>query len=343
MSKVRPSNSSLNENNTKAKNDFDDVFSGEPTVFPDHILENLKKTRRRVGSVSLARIKRREHLEELESKEKQARKISGPPLQQPGQPSRIAPPMGGMDLSNNPLFKKRMANKPEPGNGIDNKEESKIKENERKMERTREEEQEQLSKISEENQFNSKFIIIGDINVGKTSLANRFVDNKFTNTVPTISDHSLSRTIIHQNNKVKISIWDTAGQESFRSVTVSYYRGVDVAIITFSFDDHKSLENVQYWYDSIVAQSHDAIICICGNKKDIPPDKRKVKSEEGIELAKRLGAEYCETSARTCEGVDEMFRKLAGMYASVAETKEDEENQSVQPVDQGGRSWWCFC
>ena len=157
-----------------------------------------------------------------------------------------------------------------------------------------------------------KFIIIGDSNVGKSCLMIRFTDEKFKHdNDPTIGVEfgSKSTTINEQN--LKLQIWDTAGQESFRSITRSYFRGAIGAMLVFDITNRESFQNIENWVEETrTCASSNIVIIIIGNKSDLSAT-REVTAEEATDFAKNKGLIYIETSAKTSQNVDKCFETVA--------------------------------
>lgn len=115
-----------------------------------------------------------------------------------------------------------------------------------------------------------KFIIIGDSNVGKSCLQMRFIDNNFKeDNEPTIGVEFASKNFHIRNKDLKLQIWDTAGQENFRSITRSYFRAAIGALIVFDITNKESYTNVVTWLDETrVFGSYNLTVVIIGNKSD---------------------------------------------------------------------------
>jgi len=107
---------------------------------------------------------------------------------------------------------------------------------------------------------------------------------------------------------VRIIIWDTAGQETFRSLTRSYYRGAQGAILVFDLSNAASFFNVEKWLNDVRENSENAQILLVGNKSDLA--HRQVSQEEALSLAKKYSLNYMETSAKSGEGVNRAFQLL---------------------------------
>lgn len=159
-----------------------------------------------------------------------------------------------------------------------------------------------------------KCVMVGETGVGKTSLAVRFVSNNFKeHSVATIGASFLSKTIFVKE-LVKFNIWDTAGQEKYRSLASLYYRGVDCAIVVYDITNRDTFVEVQnYWMQELKHQCYGddgLVICLAGNKSDLD-SRRQVTAAEGQQLADEFGTLFVETSAKADENINDMFVQLA--------------------------------
>lgn len=155
-----------------------------------------------------------------------------------------------------------------------------------------------------------KLLLIGDSGIGKSSLLNRFADDTFAeNYISTIGVDFKIKTVIINDKVIKYQLWDTSGQERFRTITSSYYRGAQGILVVYSVCDRESFKNVQLWIQEIRRYSCENISTILvGNKCDSP--KRQVTYEEGQKLAENLGLQFYETSAKDNINVDLVFTEL---------------------------------
>lgn len=160
------------------------------------------------------------------------------------------------------------------------------------------------------NPIEVKVCIIGDTDVGKTSLSTRYCHGEFPeNSTPTIGASFLQRRVLVDNNEISLQIWDTAGQERFRSMAPMYYRGAKAAICVFDVTNEDSLSRVSTWLRDLKAHADpQCVICIAGNKCDKTPTFDLSNVEE---IAKQHGGVFFKTSAITGEGVKEIFEYLA--------------------------------
>ena len=155
-----------------------------------------------------------------------------------------------------------------------------------------------------------KYIIIGEPSVGKSNLLMKFANNKFTEDYQaTIGVEFGAKNITIDDQIFRIQIWDTAGQENFRSITRAYYKNSVCAMLVYDITNRSSFENLQDWLKDIISQSPKTVLIILlGNKIDLK-EKREVEYEEGEQFAQKNGLIFMETSAKTGEGVEEIFKK----------------------------------
>ena len=166
-----------------------------------------------------------------------------------------------------------------------------------------------------------KYIIIGNASVGKSNLLMRFTQNKFTeNYQATIGVEFGAKNIEINKKTYRIQVWDTAGQENFRSITRSYFKNSVCAMVTYDISNRKSFEDVNTWIEEVQNQSPKTILIILiGNKIDLK-DKREVSYEEGKDLANKNGIIFMETSAKTGENVNEIFKQSGQEIAKKIES-----------------------
>jgi small GTP-binding protein len=161
-----------------------------------------------------------------------------------------------------------------------------------------------------------KVCIIGDTDVGKTSLSTRYCHGEFPeNSTPTIGASFLQRRVVVDNVEISLQIWDTAGQERFRSMAPMYYRGAKAAICVFDVTNEESFNRVTTWLRDLRAHADpNVVICLAGNKSDKTPTFDLSKCES---LARTLGGSFFKTSALTGEGVQEIFETLSRNISEV--------------------------
>lgn len=163
-----------------------------------------------------------------------------------------------------------------------------------------------------EYQYIFKYIIVGETCVGKSSMMKQFIDKEFNNNHEMTIGVDFSTKILKIDNKqYKINIWDTAGQESFRSITRSYYRGSAAVLLVYDITNFKSFIALDKWIREInynITSSNPPILLI-GNKCDLTT-RREVSYEQGKEFADRNKMLFMESSAKNRTNIDEIFIEI---------------------------------
>jgi len=156
-----------------------------------------------------------------------------------------------------------------------------------------------------------KYIIVGDAGVGKSCLLLQFTDKRFR------SEHDMTigvefghRVCQIDDQRIKLQIWDTAGQEAFRSITRAYYRGATGALLVYDVGRRGSFEHLASWLlDARQNAQPNIVIVLVGNKCDL--ERREVSYEEGSWFARQNGLFFLETSAKTGQNVESAFLDTA--------------------------------
>jgi Ras-related protein Rab-1A len=156
-----------------------------------------------------------------------------------------------------------------------------------------------------------KVLLIGDSSVGKTSVLLRYVEDKFSAEFQTTIGVDFKVSTFSMNGKnIKLQLWDTAGQDRFKNIVASYYRGAHGIILMFDITSSSSFQNIQRWYDEAQNYLQKSVPkLLIGNKVDLAT-QRIVKNEDAVSLADRFGAQYIETSAKTNVNVKAAFESL---------------------------------
>lgn len=157
-----------------------------------------------------------------------------------------------------------------------------------------------------------KYIIIGDTGVGKSCLLLQFTDKRFQPVHDlTIGVEFGARMVNIDNKQIKLQIWDTAGQESFRSITRSYYRGAAGALLVYDITRRDTFKHLSVWLEEARQHSQsNMVIMLIGNKNDLE-HRRAVSFEEGKAFADANGLIFMETSAKTAFNVEQAFINTA--------------------------------
>eukprot|EP00761_Pharyngomonas_kirbyi_P001133 gb/GECH01001134.1/.p1 GENE.gb/GECH01001134.1/~~gb/GECH01001134.1/.p1 ORF type:complete len:207 (+),score=44.44 gb/GECH01001134.1/:1-621(+) len=181
------------------------------------------------------------------------------------------------------------------------------------------------------DQVELKVVLVGAMGVGKTSIVSRYINSEFKDYLETtIGASYMSKSIQIREQTVKFSVWDTAGQEQYHSLVPLYFRKAAAVIVVYDISKQESFEDAKSWVKELQHQApEDAIIVFTGNKSDL--DIREVKSTDAERFASSINALCVETSAKTGDGVDQLFFKIGEKYLNYLE-----EHQSK--IRASGRS-----
>ena len=164
----------------------------------------------------------------------------------------------------------------------------------------------------EEYDYIFKVLLIGNSDVGKSSLILRYVDQIWNDVfVPTIGVDFKVKSLEIDKKTVKMQIWDTAGQERFRNVISSYFKGAHGILLIYDITNRESFKELENWLGEVERNASNQVLKILlGNKCDLD-DKREITKDEGEAFAMRNGMQFMETSAKVNTNVNEAFEALA--------------------------------
>jgi len=161
-------------------------------------------------------------------------------------------------------------------------------------------------------QYIFKLILIGNSGVGKSSILQRYMKHTFEeNYKCTIGVDFLMKSIVINGQTVKLQLWDTAGQEKYKSMVSSYYRGANVALIVFDITNHQSFDALPLWIENFYKNGPEQKnIILIGNKKDLA-DLRQVTQQEAESFSETNNMMYFETSAKEGDNIEYIFNYAA--------------------------------
>ena len=183
----------------------------------------------------------------------------------------------------------------------------------------------------EEDNVNFKAIkiaLLGDSKVGKSTIANKYVKVDFKDDLlSTIGSDRLETKLTLENGEtIKLIIWDTAGEERFRSIALKALKAVQGVILVFDLTSRLSFQNINNWIQTANDNLKDPTLVLFGNKADLNKETWEVTKEEAEEFAKNSNMKYFETSARTRQGIEEGFASIGNdIYTRLKGTKEFEK------------------
>lgn len=183
----------------------------------------------------------------------------------------------------------------------------------------------------DDKQETCKVVIVGESGVGKTSIIRQFLNQTFVVNSPFTVGANYSSAIVNINGqKKKFTIWDTAGQEKYRSLIKMFYKDASAAILVYDITDTGSFIEIQkYWYKELSDNCPNNIIfAIAANKSDLY-EQEAVDEIEARKYAKEAGAIFAKTSALDASGIDNLFIEIGVRFIRSDENKHDERSGTV--------------
>ena len=175
-----------------------------------------------------------------------------------------------------------------------------------------------------------RLILIGSGSDGKTAIIQRYIDNSFKNdfTATIGFDSKLKKVKMEDGIEVKVKVFDTAGQERFKSITWNYFKKVDGIIINYDITDKHSFDEGGKWMNQIKNDSslREKVQFLVGNKNDLK-EERVIPKEDGEKLAKKYGVMFSECSAKTGENIEFIFDELIKKIYPLAKKRSEEEEE----------------
>ena len=158
-----------------------------------------------------------------------------------------------------------------------------------------------------------KIILLGDSAVGKTCIINRYLNNEFiSEATSTLGSISNKKEVIKNERKYSMNIWDTTGQEKYRSITNLFINGSNIVILVYSIDSKSSFESLDFWYNSVKEklERQNFLLSVVGNKGDLT-ENEQVSEEEAKKFAAEINAKFYLVSAKEDpNGIHNLFDSL---------------------------------
>lgn len=185
-----------------------------------------------------------------------------------------------------------------------------------------------------------KIVVIGDSGVGKTCIAQRAVSDQFdiANPATVGGAHFILKVDRDDGSDITFNIWDTAGQDEFRSLVPMYFQNAALAIVVYDITSQITFDHLNDWFVLLRQRADDIDTVLVGNKLDMA-DERVITFDQGINFSHEVGAStYIETSAKTGENIHELFHQLSQFNFEIDRTCHDCAIQLDQPINDEGEN-----
>ena len=189
--------------------------------------------------------------------------------------------------------------------------------------------------MTDNNVLSCKIVLLGESGVGKTCIISRYINQVFEGNTISTNGASYAAKTLHfddYDKSLKVEIWDTAGQEQYRSLTKIFYKDATAAILVYDITRKKSFDEIKnYWYKQLLdCAPSDIVVGLAGNKADLF-DREQVSEEEAKEFAKEIKAIFRLTSAMTASGIDELFSAVG---KKILDPDYDDEDVEPEPMPE---------
>ena len=162
----------------------------------------------------------------------------------------------------------------------------------------------------QEAQIVLKLLLLGDSSVGKTSILLKYISNKFDeSSISTVGVDYMDKIIDYNKFKIKLQIWDTSGEEKFRTITKNFYRNADGLLVVFDLTKKESFHHVGSWINEAKENNDKLKTLLIGNKLDLK-DERIVAIDVAKQFAEKNNLKYIETSAKDGTNINESFQAI---------------------------------
>jgi len=184
-----------------------------------------------------------------------------------------------------------------------------------------------------------KVVLIGDSGVGKTCLLLRYTEGSFTEiSVPNIGAEFKSKVLTVGSRTVKLQVWDTNGQERFRTITSSFYRGSHGILLVYDQSNKESFDDIKSWLSDLERYASDTVIkVLVGNKADLSKEQ-EVSDSAATAFAESYGMKYVSISAKTGANVDSTFQQLAQGIVDKVHPEEVKKNEKKGTKSAGSKA-----
>ena len=191
--------------------------------------------------------------------------------------------------------------------------------------------------MKDKDNISCKVVLVGDTGVGKTSIIERYINDKYDESQKTtlVSSYTFKKIDIKKYNKsVSLDIWDTAGQEVYRSLSKNFYLNASIGILVYDISRKASFESIRdYWYEQLKTFGEEKMIFdVVGNKTDLF-QREEVPENEARNFAKSINAGFHLVSCKDCVGIKDLFEDCGRKYLEDNDlTKEDSNKKNKNKI-----------
>ena len=176
---------------------------------------------------------------------------------------------------------------------------------------------------NEEMQIVLKLLLLGDSSVGKTSILLKYIQDKFdeSSSISTIGVDYMDKIIDYNNFKIKLQIWDTSGEEKFRTITKNFYRNADGLLVVYDLTRKETYDHIKIWLNEAKEYNSNIKTVLLGNKLD-RENEREVLNKVATDYANKNNLKYLETSAKDGTNIKESFFAVIDLLLNGKSEKE---------------------
>ena len=175
---------------------------------------------------------------------------------------------------------------------------------------------------NEEMQIVLKLLLLGDSSVGKTSILVKYINDKFDeSSMSTIGVDYMDKIIDYNNFKIKLQIWDTSGEEKFRTITKNFYRNADGLLVVYDLTRKETYDHIKIWLNEAKEYNSNIKTILLGNKLD-RANEREVSNKMATDYANKNNLKYLETSAKDGTNIKESFFAVIDLLLNGKSEKE---------------------
>ena len=194
-----------------------------------------------------------------------------------------------------------------------------------------------MEEDSKKNSLSIKTTLIGDSGVGKTCIIQRYMNNEFSDNIPSTNGVGYSKKdILIDDKKIQLDIWDTAGQEEYRSLGKHFYKDSYIVLLVYNITNKESFDNLKnIWYEDLIKYGEEyKVLAVVANKCDLY-EQEAISEKEARQFANEIKAIFMNVSAKNGNNIDLLFESCVKKYldpkfqVQIEEKKKEDENSII--------------